>query len=155
MQRSNHPNLSGRNRQAAASGTDVGIPHRALPRARNTRFVAAARAIFTQWTGAGSNRRHTDFQSVALPTELPVRGWADLILGLRFFSVFLVVTRITVALARDGVGIHWDSLVDFAVLGGLRALVNQQGDNLNRMAGDRKLQRFGVEGRSPACDLAR
>ena len=24
------------------------------------------------WTGAESNRRHTDFQSVALPTELPV-----------------------------------------------------------------------------------
>ena len=28
---------------------------------------------FSEWTGAGSNRRHTDFQSVALPTELPVR----------------------------------------------------------------------------------
>src|SRR5690606_28211872 len=27
-----------------------------------------------QWTGAGSNRRHTDFQSVALPTELPVQN---------------------------------------------------------------------------------
>jgi hypothetical protein len=24
-----------------------------------------------QWPGPGSNRRHTDFQSVALPTELP------------------------------------------------------------------------------------
>ena len=26
-----------------------------------------------EWSGAGSNRRHTDFQSVALPTELPDR----------------------------------------------------------------------------------
>ena len=28
---------------------------------------------FSKWTGPGLNRRHTDFQSVALPTELPVR----------------------------------------------------------------------------------
>jgi len=27
-----------------------------------------------KWSGAGSNRRHTDFQSVALPTELPDRS---------------------------------------------------------------------------------
>ena len=27
----------------------------------------------TEWTGAGSNRRHQDFQSCALPTELPVQ----------------------------------------------------------------------------------
>ncbi len=27
-----------------------------------------------KWTGAGLNRRHTDFQSVALPTELPVQN---------------------------------------------------------------------------------
>ncbi len=26
-----------------------------------------------QWAGADLNRRHTDFQSVALPTELPAR----------------------------------------------------------------------------------
>ena len=26
------------------------------------------------WPGPGSNRRHTDFQSVALPTELPSRA---------------------------------------------------------------------------------
>src|SRR5579859_4631467 len=26
-----------------------------------------------QWTGPGLNRRHQDFQSCALPTELPVR----------------------------------------------------------------------------------
>ena len=30
-------------------------------------------ALRIQWTGPESNRRHTDFQSVALPTELPVR----------------------------------------------------------------------------------
>ena len=27
------------------------------------------------WTGTESNRRHKDFQSFALPTELPVRGY--------------------------------------------------------------------------------
>jgi hypothetical protein len=26
-----------------------------------------------EWAGADLNRRHTDFQSVALPTELPAR----------------------------------------------------------------------------------
>jgi hypothetical protein len=28
-----------------------------------------------KWVGADLNRRHTDFQSVALPTELPTRNW--------------------------------------------------------------------------------
>ncbi len=28
---------------------------------------------FKQWTGPGLNRRHQNFQSCALPTELPVR----------------------------------------------------------------------------------
>tara|TARA_B100001939_G_C16506984_1_gene432076 strand:+ start:279 stop:464 length:186 start_codon:yes stop_codon:yes gene_type:complete len=27
-----------------------------------------------KWSGAGSNRRHSDFQSDALPTELPDQG---------------------------------------------------------------------------------
>ena len=27
------------------------------------------------WLGAESNRRHVDFQSTALPTELPSRDW--------------------------------------------------------------------------------
>ena len=27
-----------------------------------------------EWAGADLNRRHTDFQSVALPTELPARN---------------------------------------------------------------------------------
>ena len=30
-------------------------------------------ATFKAWCGAGSNRRHKDFQSFALPTELPHR----------------------------------------------------------------------------------
>ncbi len=32
---------------------------------------------YLNWAGADLNRRHTDFQSVALPTELPAR-WFDL-----------------------------------------------------------------------------
>src|SRR5947207_225780 len=28
-----------------------------------------------EWLGAESNRRHVDFQSTALPTELPSRHW--------------------------------------------------------------------------------
>jgi hypothetical protein len=31
----------------------------------------------TTWLGAESNRRHVDFQSTALPTELPSRDGAD------------------------------------------------------------------------------
>jgi hypothetical protein len=31
-----------------------------------------------QWTGTESNRRHKDFQSFALPTELPVRIFPNL-----------------------------------------------------------------------------
>ena len=48
-----------------------------------------------EWSGAGLNRRHTDFQSVALPTELPNQkyrflqcflGFQELSrVGLRFF----------------------------------------------------------------------
>src|SRR2546430_2423207 len=30
----------------------------------------------SQWPGAESNRRHADFQSAALPTELPGRAYA-------------------------------------------------------------------------------
>jgi hypothetical protein len=30
-----------------------------------------------EWLGAESNRRHVDFQSTALPTELPSRDGAD------------------------------------------------------------------------------
>src|SRR5258705_13401392 len=29
-----------------------------------------------KWTGAELNRRHTAFQAVALPTELPVQRWS-------------------------------------------------------------------------------
>lgn len=35
------------------------------------RVSAARTARCGQWVGADLNRRHTDFQSVALPTELP------------------------------------------------------------------------------------
>lgn len=31
-----------------------------------------------EWTGAESNRRHMDFQSIALPTELPVQIFHNL-----------------------------------------------------------------------------
>jgi hypothetical protein len=30
------------------------------------------------WLGAESNRRHVDFQSTALPTELPSREWRNI-----------------------------------------------------------------------------
>ncbi len=29
------------------------------------------------WAGAELNRRHEDFQSSALPTELPAHSWED------------------------------------------------------------------------------
>src|SRR2546421_4962018 len=32
--------------------------------------------LVSQWQGAESNRRHADFQSAALPTELPGRAYA-------------------------------------------------------------------------------
>ncbi len=35
------------------------------------------RTSFVEWLGAESNRRHVDFQSTALPTELPSRDGAD------------------------------------------------------------------------------
>src|SRR5206468_5908804 len=35
------------------------------------------RTSFIVWLGAESNRRHVDFQSTALPTELPSRDGAD------------------------------------------------------------------------------
>ncbi len=39
---------------------------------KSQRHKPLACSHLEKWTGAGSNRRHTDFQSVALPTELPV-----------------------------------------------------------------------------------
>ena len=33
------------------------------------------RTTLFEWTGPGLNRRHLDFQSSALPTELPVLDW--------------------------------------------------------------------------------
>ena len=51
---------------------------RAAPRLRP--FLARLFPIgnsFVEWLGAESNRRHVDFQSTALPTELPSRDGAD------------------------------------------------------------------------------
>src|SRR5262249_39566868 len=36
-------------------------------------FVALWRSFLSKWTGPGLNRRPKDFQSFALPTELPVQ----------------------------------------------------------------------------------
>ena len=42
-----------------------------------------AEGLFYPWCGAGSNRRHKDFQSFALPTELPHHlGTANIIKGM-------------------------------------------------------------------------
>src|SRR5262249_188666 len=49
------------------------LPLRAA-RARNEMAATHCDAVRCgQWTGPGLNRRHQDFQSCALPTELPVR----------------------------------------------------------------------------------
>src|SRR5262249_43872763 len=37
----------------------------------------SSRTSFLEWLGPESNRRHADFQSAALPTELPSRDDAD------------------------------------------------------------------------------
>ena len=55
------------NRLTAVLSTSIDLTH-ALQRKPLT-----GRALRSKWTGPGLNRRHTDFQSVALPTELPVR----------------------------------------------------------------------------------
>jgi hypothetical protein len=41
---------------------------------KNRRFAIDVSPYAVRWTGPGSNRRHLNFQSSALPTELPVRG---------------------------------------------------------------------------------
>ena len=45
------------------------------------RWKAVFSSVFSlrkrEWLGAESNRRHVDFQSTALPTELPSRDGAD------------------------------------------------------------------------------
>ena len=35
--------------------------------------ISVCRSMIYKWAGADLNRRHTDFQSVALPTELPAQ----------------------------------------------------------------------------------
>ena len=51
------------------------LPNQAIPQCVTLQQVATQFVIRThqRWTGPGSNRRHQDFQSCALPTELPVR----------------------------------------------------------------------------------
>jgi hypothetical protein len=45
--------------------------------------IPARVSVFLKWCGAGSNRRHKDFQSFALPTELPHHlGTANITKGL-------------------------------------------------------------------------
>ena len=48
-----------------------------LAKAKNTRFHSHFTYENEVWLGAESNRRHVDFQSTALPTELPSRNGAD------------------------------------------------------------------------------
>src|SRR3974377_2478221 len=48
------------------------------------------------WAGAGSNRRHMDFQSIALPTELPARGLPEAKDGIVFPGADDSSTRETV-----------------------------------------------------------
>src|SRR6266542_2581015 len=43
----------------------------------SVRGFAALDEFSEVWLGAESNRRHVDFQSTALPTELPSRDGAD------------------------------------------------------------------------------
>src|SRR5947208_2512502 len=55
------------------SDTDVSLHGRGTSISyKRPNFTVGAR--FSEWPGAESNRRHRDFQSRALPTELPGRG---------------------------------------------------------------------------------
>ena len=42
--------------------------------ARKNKKPPVQQGVFLEWLGAGLNRRHQDFQSCALPTELPSRS---------------------------------------------------------------------------------
>src|SRR5437764_1971695 len=44
---------------------------------KGVRFPRVLPIKMRAWLGAESNRRHVDFQSTALPTELPSRDGAD------------------------------------------------------------------------------
>src|SRR5947207_15547384 len=50
---------------------DARVANRAPENEENLRNFGG----FRSWAGPGSNRRHMDFQSIALPTELPARGF--------------------------------------------------------------------------------
>ncbi len=50
-------------------------PTRATPRENSVRHPCGLfKKTRSEWAEADLNRRHTDFQSVALPTELPARA---------------------------------------------------------------------------------
>ncbi len=80
------PPKPGRDLQNCCGGQTVADPRkncagplrgRATPRLRP--FLSRLSPIgtsFVEWLGAESNRRHVDFQSTALPTELPSRDGA-------------------------------------------------------------------------------
>ncbi len=53
--------------KTVAAGFDS--PKKREPKARKSLALISLR----EWAEADLNRRHTDFQSVALPTELPAR----------------------------------------------------------------------------------
>src|SRR5688572_29684895 len=40
----------------------------------NETTLATTARVITKWVGPESNRRHMDFQSIALPAELPTRA---------------------------------------------------------------------------------
>ncbi len=64
-----------RRRRIVATGSHA-RGHRVIRPAitrRKKLIIPLRMAIVEEWTGPGLNRRHTDFQSVALPTELPVQ----------------------------------------------------------------------------------
>jgi hypothetical protein len=53
------------------------FPVQSGTRAKTLVFPRILAMKTTTWLGAESNRRHVDFQSTALPTELPSRDAAD------------------------------------------------------------------------------
>ena len=55
----------------------LSLPVQSEPEPKKTRFPRILPMKTAAWLGAESNRRHVDFQSTALPTELPSRDGAD------------------------------------------------------------------------------
>ena len=53
--------------------------------------------LLKKWLGTESNRRHTDFQSVALPTELPSHGILLILISLSLRVLFRSMFKDVVA----------------------------------------------------------